>query len=100
MVPASARRVAFGTLIASAPLPRPTALDLGFQGEAQERSDQDDDRQQPDAGEGQRGGDGADDVGTDQEFQAKRIPGLGWPGSDRSRLASRGAERRPSGRCP
>ncbi len=68
---ALARRVALHVLVASGPLPGPAAFDLGFQGEAQESADQDDDRQQPNAGEGQWRRDGADDVGADEQFEAK-----------------------------
>src|SRR5215467_2443982 len=63
----SARRRRGGVL-----LPRPAAGDLYLQREAQEGADEDDGAEHGHADEGGLGGDGADDVGGHQQFQAEQ----------------------------
>lgn len=54
--------------------PRPTTFDLGLEREAQEGSDRDYRRQQTHALDGQRRGDGVDDVGADQQLKTEKDP--------------------------
>ena len=58
-------------VLALPPLPRPAAFDFGLQREAQEGSDQDDYGEEAYARQGQGRGDGTDDVGADQQFEAQ-----------------------------